>query len=290
MTTPALMTAQQCGAIAHEVLGDDGEVRVIAVFERSIYVAAPRGIVCIGAAIGEGPINVEVARLPAGGWSDVGIATGTEGTASGRMLTLERMRLDVSAAAIWLPPPVPNFTPVTLRAGLAAMQAVKPPADGLARLVISRTPASTSVERAASGPIDALRRELPSVLASGTWSPDTIRAAILLTGLGPGLTPSGDDFLGGIMLALSATGHDGLRDALWAFLEPELDALTVPISAMHLSAAADGMGSLALHVLRDSILAGDVSGEAIADVAVIGHTSGWDAAAGIVLGLTAALP
>jgi hypothetical protein len=240
--------------------------------------------------IGEGPINVELARVPAGGWSDAGVMMGVEGTVSGRVLTLERLRLDVSTGTIWLPPPVPPFTPATLRAGLAAMRQTDPPADGLARLVLCGTPAATAVERAASGPIDMLRRELPGVLASGTWSRDAIRAATLLAGLGPGLTPSGDDLIGGIMLALSATGHDGLRDALWAFLEPELDALTVPISAMHLSAAADGMGHVTLHVLRDCILAGDVPAGAVSDLAGIGHTSGWDAAAGIVLGLTAALP
>lgn len=290
MTAPVLLAGQRCGAIAHEVLGDDGDLRVIAVFERSIYVAAPRGIVCIGAAIGEGPINVEIARVPAAGWSGAGVVMDTEGRASDRLLTLADARLDVSAAAIWMPEPAPRFSPDTVRAGLAAMHASTPSPDGLARLVILRTPASNSVERAASGPIDALRHELPNVLTAGTWSRDAIRAATLLTGLGPGLTPSGDDLLGGLMLALSATGHVGLRDALWAFLEPELDALTVPISAMHLSAAADGMGSRPLHVLRDSIIAGDVTGDAIAEVAAIGHTSGWDAAAGIVLGLTAALP
>ena len=51
----AAIPVMRCGAIAREVLADAGETRVIAVFDRSFYLACPRGIVCIGTAgIGAG--------------------------------------------------------------------------------------------------------------------------------------------------------------------------------------------------------------------------------------------
>ena len=44
--------------------------------------------------------------------------------------------------------------------------------------------------------------------------------AAQLIGLGPGLTPSGDDYLGGVLVALRALGRDAQADALWRWLEP----------------------------------------------------------------------
>lgn len=90
------------------------------------------------------------------------------------------------------------------------------------------------------------------------------------------------------MLALTARGTDGLRDALWDHLVDELDDLTVPISAMHLSCAADGLASETLQRALASLLLPSPSLPAVAaDLASIGATSGWDACAGFVMGMAA---
>jgi hypothetical protein len=91
------------------------------------------------------------------------------------------------------------------------------------------------------------------------------------------------------MLALTAARHLRLRDALWDAIEGELGALTTPVSAMHLAAAADGMALEPLHALIEATMAvGQPRITVALEAAIrIGHTSGWDAVAGLVLGFDA---
>ena len=63
-----------------------------------------------------------------------------------------------------------------------------------------------------------------------------------LIGLGPGLTPSGDDFIGGAMIALHTLGHGELAAALAEWVLPISRERTGKISFAHLSCAADGEG------------------------------------------------
>jgi hypothetical protein len=164
-------------------------------------------------------------------------------------------------------------------------------ADGLAPLLFAphTLAAKTPTAIAAKALVATLQNDLPKVLARQTWTPDALRVATLLIGLGPGLTPSGDDLLGGLMLALAARHELTIRDALFDHIVDELNDLTVPVSAMHLTAAAHGQGHEAMHALLNSILAGDeVAIPACLDaVAEIGATSGLDAIAGAVIGLSA---
>ena len=164
------------------------------------------------------------------------------------------------------------------------------PTDGIAASVFDpgSQAARTPTALAAGPQIAALRAALPAAIADGTWSEEAQRAAILLLGLGPGLTPSGDDFLGGVMLALTARGKSELRDALWETIAPELDDLTVPVSAMQLSAAADGMGAEIVHDLIAAMMSSDEHAipAALDSVLALGATSGADTVAGIVVGLS----
>src|SRR5690606_34858462 len=61
-----------------------------------------------------------------------------------------------------------------------------------------------------------------------------------LLGLGPGLTPSGDDFLAGALAALYGVGARDHVQLLWSKLEPCLSSATNEISAAHLRCAASG--------------------------------------------------
>lgn len=285
------MRARRCGPIAHEVLAEDGELRVLAVFERSFYLACPRGIVCVGSGIGAGPITVEIAAPQGGTWEEAGIVPDLKGRIEhGVPFITEHLALDIAAASIWHPPPAPAFAPGCASTGLARLRAAAvtdAPGDGLALLVLTGHAPPGNVEaRMAQASIGDLRTGLARALAGGGIGDTLARPATLLVGLGPGLTPSGDDLLAGLMLALSVTGHESVRDALWHALTPELDALTVPISAMHLSAAADGLAGEAMHVLVSETLAGGPALSApLRDAVRTGHTSGWDTVAGLVLGL-----
>ena len=113
------------------------------------------------------------------------------------------------------------------------------------------------------------------------------RGTCALLGLGPGLTPSGDDFLVGMLVALSEMS--GMEDcALQAGLSENVRRLapirTSQISTAHLLAACDGLASDALHRAVQTILCNT---PALADdltaLAAIGHSSGWDALAGAVI-------
>ncbi|MCC7347281.1 MAG: DUF2877 domain-containing protein, partial [Variibacter sp.] len=196
----------------------------------------------------------------------------------------------LAGAPQWRPPAPPAFARDRLAAGLAACAAALPaelPPDGLARLVRSSpdgrplTPAL-----AAARAVQPLCAALAGQRGDGEVDPSGM---VALLGLGPGLTPSGDDFLGGVMVALALAGRTGGRNALWRALAPRTGALTTAISAAHLAAAAQGQGSAALHALLNAVLANDAAAlpPALAAVAAIGHTSGWDALAGALTVLRA---
>jgi hypothetical protein len=101
-----------------------------------------------------------------------------------------------------------------------------------------------------------------------------------LIGLGSGLTPAGDDFVGGAMIALRAYGHQALADRVAAWSLPLAKDRSSRISRAHLECAAEGEGHEALH---DLLCTGDA--KHLERLAGIGHTSGLDAAAGALLSL-----
>jgi len=112
------------------------------------------------------------------------------------------------------------------------------------------------------------------------WIADSGNADNRLIGLGPGLTPAGDDFVGGAMIALRNFGQGALaaRIADWAL--PLAKGNTNRISRAHLECAAAGEGHEALHDLLCTF-----DKKHLERLARIGHTSGLDAAAGALLAL-----
>jgi len=110
-----------------------------------------------------------------------------------------------------------------------------------------------------------------------------------LIGLGPGLTPAGDDFVGGAMIALRAFGQATLADRIAAWALPLAHERSNRISRAHLACAAQGEGHEALHGLLASLAIGEPAWrQALARLDAVGHSSGRDAAAGAVLALKGA--
>ena len=104
----------------------------------------------------------------------------------------------------------------------------------------------------------------------------------MLIGLGPGLTPSGDDFLGGLMLALHHVHREAQARGLWRWLEPRLRR-TSAISAAHLAAGAAGEGHEVLHACLQALHSADADWPSVlAQLDNVGHCSGWDSLAGLV--------
>ena len=104
--------------------------------------------------------------------------------------------------------------------------------------------------------------------------------------MGPGLTPSGDDFIGGLMIGLCAVGYYGLVAETWECLKLNFFNKSNDISSAHVNAAAAGMAANHLHEIVDVLCSGGVlTGELINALESMGHTSGWDALAGLVIAL-----
>ena len=296
MRNIAELRSVSIGPIAAEILRHAHELDVIAVFERSFYLMAPDGIICVALdVLGPGPINVLITPMSgAQPWTG-GLPAETKAvTSAGRLTVGSAFTIDLATARRWQPPPWPAVSKGALERGPPEVRRLALPLlphDGLAPLVLSSSvaPIRSLTMEAATGIVTELQRSLPRDLSTGNWSANALRSATLLVGLGPGLTPSGDDVLGGMMLALSALGQSDLRDALWQTIGAELDDLTVPISAMHLSAAADGFGTEAMHRMIGAVVAGNVAEIAalLPGMSDIGATSGWDALAGAVLTLDA---
>jgi hypothetical protein len=290
-----MLTPLSMGPIAASIAAHDGDAEIIAVFERCFYLAAPAGIICVGVpALGDGPLNLLLATdHTAPDWARVGITRDAKCVIRARSLFIGADgALPFIGAKLWQPPPWPTARvahPVAALAAVRAAAASQCPAEGLSALVFAPGRANDRAAEAAAPLVATLQTALPDAIKHGRADADLIRAATLLIGLGPGLTPSGDDLLGGIFLALSATSRESLRDDLWAALEPELDLLTVVISAAHLAAAADGMASASVHAALNAILVNDHmhAPAHVAAFASIGQTSGFDTLAGLVLALEA---
>ncbi len=120
-----------------------------------------------------------------------------------------------------------------------------------------------------------------------------VRAGLELVGLGPGLTPSGDDFLGGLLFVahhlkraypdVFVWNEEPIRDFL-----NEARLLTNRIGHVVLSDLAHGHGPAPLHDVASSLLNRETQQQLLCNVrrlTRIGHTSGWDMLAGALIGM-----
>jgi Protein of unknown function (DUF2877) len=111
-----------------------------------------------------------------------------------------------------------------------------------------------------------------------------------LVGLGPGLTPSGDDFLGGMAFAIHMLhfNYPGLDLPGLASQVEELRPLTHPISFALLSDLVRGHAVAPLHQITNDLLGGQSFSYIrpyVYQLASLGHSTGWDLLAGLLAGL-----
>ena len=243
------LTSRIAGRFARDALAL-GEGEVCARFQRSVYLRLPGGkYACLGdPSLGCGPLNalVEGFSPPAMG-----------------------ARVAVEVASLWAPPAPPLHGAPDLPALQAAARG-RTPAEGLGCLVVG---SHNGLSGHAQPALDALERWLVGNALG--------EEAATLIGLGPGLTPSGDDYLGGVMLALHHVHRATQARALWRWLEPRLSR-TSAISGAHLAAAAAGEGHEAMHAALLHLFQRQPGWPLALDALdAIGHCSGWDALAGM---------
>jgi len=112
------------------------------------------------------------------------------------------------------------------------------------------------------------------------------QGAARLAGLGIGLTPSGDDFLVGLMYAIWSMFKSSEAKALCGVLEKAAAPRTGLFPAAHIRAAARGEAAAYWHGLLMACVEGDPEeiDAALDTLLAVGHTSGEDAVSGFVLG------
>lgn len=155
----------------------------------------------------------------------------------------------------------------------------------LAAIRIHRAPASPPVAMAMRL-LDARSGALCAALVHGDADAAREHGRALL-GLGPGLTPSGDDFLVGLFAVLSIPGSpcERLR-GIGLDIVSDVHRRTNAVSAAALVAAARGRVRESIVALLRALLIGDRDvATALKRVLAIGSTSGSDIAAGLLAGL-----
>jgi hypothetical protein len=282
------------GVCAARALRGVARGAVGAVFERSFYIVIDGQWICVvphGG--GLGPLNAQCGESDLSGAIKRPLRVGDAVVIANKTVRIDPvLSFAFDRATTWRPAFPPAWDTHSLTRGLAHLNreiaSRTLPSEGLASLLNADPQHLNAVAAAAREPLEVLRKMVVAAAGHGDFSPND-SALIPLLGLGPGLTPSGDDAIGGALIALHLLGQDGPRDAIWAKLSPHVAAATGDISRAHLEAAAEGFGHEAMHRAAASILTGDVThlGEAIDVVDAIGHTSGWDALVGMTVALSA---
>lgn len=199
------------------------------------------------------------------------------------------LSIDARAARSWKPaeprlgPEASRAVLTGCRALLAALDALGVP-DGFGALLAGAHPSFPLAGLAARSGALALACGRDDARAAA-------EAATTLLGAGPGLTPAGDDYVGGaffvrVLLARAGAANGPAWRAAAAGVLHAARRATHPISAALLGDLLEGHGWEPLHDLAEA-LTGGAPGSALAAarrLVAIGHSSGWDILAGFLAG------
>lgn len=287
------------GSAAREFLASRGEAQLIGVFRQSAYAENAFGqIACIGGReVGPGPLHA-LCEFPGGvDFRAKAAPRDRVMIENGWMRIGPEMRIDASRPEEWKPERLPaDWDGRTFRRNLpflAERIASRGIREGLAPFIPpmmrgERVSCENVLQQALWRGVGALRSWLPRVRCAEKSRAHPLTEPGLI-GLGPGLTPSGDDFWCGVMIALHALGwsDEALRKISGEILA-RAGERTNRISRAHLACAARGQGADALHRAIAAMGLADEErlGSALCAVESIGHTSGWDSLAGVVCVLT----
>jgi hypothetical protein len=285
-----LVPILRAGILAREFCRHRPYAEVEAVFERSIYLRSGDAFVCVGEpAIGNGALTLIAGFGVSGPLANLGLCPGQPASISDRCMAIgDSVRFRFDRCVLWRQPPWPPVRSLRessdLRSAIARQMAFDSPPEGLGRVVCLR--------QAGVGETPLARLALPRIARFESWLFGALEnhhvpiaaslAAITdLIGLGPGLTPSGDDFLAGALALLDALAERKAHAALARATAAIPRGLTSALSECLLKTAAAGhIGENLGHAV--SAVVSGMPGKAIAAIRRIGHSSGWDAMAGIL--------
>ena len=282
------------GAFAKDFFDAPDEAKIIGVFRRSLYVENTFGrVACIGErGIGPGPLNALCEFSGGVDFTQIVEPGNPAKIRDGWMQLGPRMKIDIYRPMEWEPEPLPNGWDLEFFPGnlpfLVQWIAETGPREGLTPLiaqVVSGEEISheDAFHKISWGGITDFGHWL-SYSLNGEKSLEFPASARRLVGLGPGLTPAGDDFWCGVMIALRAQGFEDILEKVSGSVLKLASERTNKISRAHMECAAGGQGAQALH---ETISAMGVADEArlrsaLRELDKIGHSSGWDSLAGVV--------
>ena len=285
--------------VARAVREEGWSGEVLAVHPRSCYLLDEEGSIyaVVQEDLGKGPLSLVIASSSSSQPFQQLAVGETVKTAGDVLLLSDSLDVGLANAELWDPKPY-----VAFGGGAEAMQ------HSLAALHQAATKFAPEKSLAVLLPYLA-EDELPPLLQKVTHFPrshalmggladslgDRNRRGLKvvtssLAGLGPGLTPAGDDFLAGVLLALAEQRQADVELGEIADLLLETAApRTHEISAAYLKTAHDGEAHERWHALLGALAAGDTAaiGEAAHGVAQVGETSGADMLAGFLTAMQA---
>ena len=254
------LEASIAGAVAARILSRSSHARITHVFHKSFYAEVGDQLICVLAEdFLNGPINICVNEIPR--ILDVGTC----------------IEISSTKAKIWEPI---KFGPInadrlfenlpeTYRKDLIEAKSLLPKSLSSALFKTIAQPALI---------------DLCLFLRDKKTAP--VPAIKSLLGLGPGLTPSGDDFLIGVMLVLHTVGEKDLFLKLAKIVKNFASLQTSSISNAHLSAMTDSaQANCLLHDLLFALQGKKSIKQALIRAENFGHSSGKDAIAGIITAL-----
>ncbi|MEC8621912.1 MAG: DUF2877 domain-containing protein [Pseudomonadota bacterium] len=256
------LEASIAGAVAARILSRSSHARITHVFDKSFYAEVGDQLICVLAEdFLNGPINICVNEIP---------RNLDEGTC---------IEISSTKAEIWEPI---KFGPInadrlfenlpeTYRKDLIEAKSLLPKSLS--------SPLFKTIAQPALIDLCLFLRDKKTAPGPAIKS---------LLGLGPGLTPSGDDFLIGMMLVLHTVGEKDLFLKLAKIVRDLAPPQTSSISNAHLSAMTDSaQANRLLHELLFALQEKKSIKQALIRAENFGHSSGKDAIAGIITALFA---
>lgn len=295
-----IIAAQSLGTTARAVLRNGAQIGAVLSVHRdavNFTLAGEPALFLVDSALGNHPAAVVV---DAGPLDAFGLDPGEPAAFDGSLRLGRRVTVDLGRAALWSPtllPPGGVAGAVTLgkRVAAAGRLCAARPRGGLSGLharregiVAGRLGWEDAGDEAVHRAAFSLSAGIRALLRGDTAA--VVAALSQIVGLGPGLTPSGDDVLAGLLGSLVQVTRAGGGPATAARAGTELAAFargrTNPVAEAYLAHACRGELSEVAGDFVHALIAGrgDEWAPALARLLDFGASSGSEIALGILLG------
>jgi hypothetical protein len=282
------------GCIAHEILASGAPTKIIGSTSRGLFMlASAREVIFLSYETWRSPITVNLGRVYAKlRQAEAGAAVQLSELA----ITIPSLKvaIDLSRAPVWAAQEVPPVRTSSLqRISILQETAAWVTAGsqvGWSRILAAllEMPETAVMNQDEQAILDRLIR-LKSALFGD--SDAALQTSTSLLGCGRGLTPSGDDLITGLLLAIRRWSHAIPESPHLHTLVEDLPsygyAQTTSLSASIIAAAALGQADERLLLSLDAFFTAERSPQQIADLLLnYGGSSGLDALTGFALALT----